>query len=136
MCSSDLKALAGFYLDRNTNRFIARRGLGKLGANLAKHGRTAHVATQRNQQPVLSLTDSQAGDGFQTIRNGKTSFWGAPQTIRAVETLAAQTSQAGLPDLYIGEFSRPRGGSEGLEALHQTILGAELPANNLAQWST
>jgi len=50
------------------------------------------------------------GDGYQTIRAGKTSFWGAPSTIQAVQILAVQARKADLPDLYIGEISLPRGG--------------------------
>ena len=83
----------------------------------------------------------ESGPGFQTIRNGKTVFWGAPQTIQAVQTLAEQTRQAGLPDLYIGEFSRPRGGPfAGAHVSHQAGLDADIyfdltakPALTIAQ---
>lgn len=68
-----------------------------------------------------------AGPGFQTIRNGKTSFWGAPHTIQAVQTLAERTRDAGLPDLYIGEFSRPRGGPiAGGHVSHQAGLDVDI----------
>lgn len=50
------------------------------------------------------------GPGFQTIRADKSSFWGAPQTVAGVERLAARAHAAGLPDLYIGDLSSPRGG--------------------------
>lgn len=83
----------------------------------------------------------ESGVGFQTIRAGKTSFWGAPPTIQAVQTLAERTRQAGLPDLYIGEFSRPRGGPiAGGHVSHQAGLDVDIyfdltpkPALSLAQ---
>ncbi len=69
----------------------------------------------------------ESGPGFQIIRAGKTAFWGAPQTIQGVELLAARASQAGLPDLYIGEFSRPRGGPiAGGHVSHQAGLDADI----------
>ena len=69
----------------------------------------------------------ESGAGFQTIRAGKTAFWGAPQTIQAVQTLAERTRQAGLPDLYIGEFSRRRGGPiAGGHVSHQAGLDADI----------
>ncbi len=82
-----------------------------------------------------------SGRGYQTIRNDKTTFWGAPVTIQAVQTLAEQTRQAGLPDLYIGEISRPRGGPlVGIHASHQAGLDADIyfdltakPPLNIAQ---
>lgn len=82
-----------------------------------------------------------AGDGFQTIRNGKTSFWGAPSTVAAIRQLGARARQAGLPDLYIGELSRPRGGPiAGGHVSHQAGLDVDVwfdltskPILNVAQ---
>jgi len=67
------------------------------------------------------------GPGFQTIRAGKTSFWGAPSTIAAVQNLAQQTSAAGMPDLYMGEISLPRGGPfAGAHVSHQAGLDVDI----------
>jgi penicillin-insensitive murein endopeptidase len=67
------------------------------------------------------------GPGFQTIRNSRSAHWGAPSTIAAVETLAAELRRAGLPDLYIGDISRPRGGPmPGGHFSHQLGLDADI----------
>ena len=67
------------------------------------------------------------GPGFQTIRQSRSSFWGYPGTVGAVETLAAEASRAGLPPLYIGDLSRPGGGPiPGGHASHQLGLDADI----------
>lgn len=50
------------------------------------------------------------GPGWQTIRASHSSFWGAPDTIAAIELLAERARTVGLGDLYIGDISAPRGG--------------------------
>lgn len=50
------------------------------------------------------------GPGYTTIRAPISSFWGAPETIRGVETLAGWARADGLPELYVGDLSGPRGG--------------------------
>jgi penicillin-insensitive murein endopeptidase len=69
----------------------------------------------------------EAGTGFQTIHLGRSSFWGAPQTIAAVETLATEAHAAGLGDLYVEDISRPRGGPlPGGHVAHQIGLDADI----------
>lgn len=83
----------------------------------------------------------ESGPGFQTIRTGKTSFWGAPVTVQGVQTLAQQARAAGLPDIYIGELSLPRGGPfASAHVSHQAGLDADIyldinpkPTLNIAQ---
>jgi penicillin-insensitive murein endopeptidase len=50
------------------------------------------------------------GPGWQAIRVSRNRHWGHPATIRFVERLAGAARRAGLPDLYIGDLSQPRGG--------------------------
>lgn len=45
------------------------------------------------------------GAGFQTIHLGRSSFWGAPQTIAGVETLGTEAHAAGFGDLYVEDIS-------------------------------
>jgi penicillin-insensitive murein DD-endopeptidase len=52
----------------------------------------------------------EAGEGFQTIRQSRSHFWGAPETIARIETLGERIHAAGLGDLFIGDISQPRGG--------------------------
>ena len=67
------------------------------------------------------------GTGFQTIHLGRSSFWGAPQTIAAVESLAAEAHAAGLGDLYVEDISRPRGGPlPGGHVAHQIGLDVDV----------
>ena len=56
----------------------------------------------------LQLPDQ--GPGFQVINRTRSSFWGVPQTIERVEMLGRAVKAAGLPDIYVGDISRPRGG--------------------------
>lgn len=51
-----------------------------------------------------------SGAGFQTIHLSRSSFWGAPSTIAAIEKLGQEVHAAGLGDLYIDDIGRPRGG--------------------------
>jgi len=67
------------------------------------------------------------GPGFQTIHLGRSSFWGAPQTIAAVESLAADAHAAGLGDLYVEDISRARGGPlPGGHVSHQIGLDVDI----------
>jgi penicillin-insensitive murein endopeptidase len=68
-----------------------------------------------------------AGPGFETIRAPISSFWGAPVTLRGVETLAREARAAGLPELYIGDLSGPRGGPlSGGHVAHQRGLDVDI----------
>jgi penicillin-insensitive murein endopeptidase len=67
------------------------------------------------------------GPGFQTIHLGRSSFWGAPQTIAGVEILGRQAEAAGLGTLYVEDIARPRGGPlPGGHAAHQLGLDADI----------
>ena len=68
-----------------------------------------------------------SGPGWETIRQSRSTFWGAPVTVAGIETLARRARAAGLPMLYINDFSLPRGGPlAGLHASHQTGLDADV----------
>ncbi|WP_284946803.1 penicillin-insensitive murein endopeptidase [Acidisoma cladoniae] len=81
------------------------------------------------------------GPGYEVIRASQSSFWGAPVTLRGIETLAAEAQRAGLPDLYVGDLSGPRGGPlSGGHVAHQRGLDVDIyldtqpkPALTLAQ---
>lgn len=65
--------------------------------------------------------------GLQTIRLSRSSFWGSPATIAALQRLAAQVQAAGLPDLYMGDISGPRGGPlAGGHFSHQMGIDADV----------
>ena len=67
------------------------------------------------------------GPGWETIRQSRSTFWGAPGTVAGIELLAQRARAAGLPTLYINDFSRPRGGpTGGLHASHMTGLDADV----------
>jgi penicillin-insensitive murein endopeptidase len=67
------------------------------------------------------------GLGWETIRQSRSTFWGAPGTVAGVELLAKRAHGAGLPTLYVNDFSRPRGGpTAGLHASHMTGLDADV----------
>lgn len=64
--------------------------------------------------------------GLQTIRISRSTFWGAPQLIEAIERLALEARAAGLPDLYMNDLSNPRGGPSSAHAGHQMGLDADV----------
>jgi penicillin-insensitive murein DD-endopeptidase len=67
------------------------------------------------------------GPGWETVRQSRSTFWGAPSTVAGIELLAQRTRAAGLPTLYINDLSRPRGGpTAGLHASHMTGLDADV----------
>jgi penicillin-insensitive murein endopeptidase len=69
----------------------------------------------------------QHGPGFEQIRASRSSFWGAPSTIAGIETLAARARAAGLPDIYVGDISGPRGGPlRGGHASHQLGIDVDV----------
>jgi penicillin-insensitive murein endopeptidase len=68
-----------------------------------------------------------AGPGYTVIRAPISSFWGAPVTIAGVETLAREAQAAGLPGLYVGDLSGPRGGPlSGGHVAHQRGLDVDI----------
>ncbi len=68
-----------------------------------------------------------SGPGYQTIRASRSWYWGHPDTIAALQALAAQAAAAGLPTLYMNDISRPRGGPmAGIHASHMLGLDADV----------
>ena len=67
------------------------------------------------------------GAGFQTIHLDRSAFWGAPQTIAALQLLGREAAAAGLPTLLIEDISRARGGPmPGGHVSHQIGLDADV----------
>src|SRR4051812_11515647 len=67
------------------------------------------------------------GPGYETIRMSRSSFWGHPAVIAALELLARHAQAAGLPTLYMNDISRPHGGpTAGLHASHMLGLDADV----------
>ncbi len=67
------------------------------------------------------------GPGFAQIRQSRSSFWGHPDTIAGIALLGTRAKQAGLPDIYIGDMSNPRGGSlAGGHSSHQLGLDVDI----------
>ena len=65
--------------------------------------------------------------GLQTIRAARSEFWGHPDTIAALLRLGALARAAGLPDLYMGDISAPRGGPlAGGHFSHQMGIDADV----------
>lgn len=104
-----------------------------LGAAAAHAGTVAPVAGPlriigAGTGCILGAHQLPAQDpGFETIRGAISSFWGAPVTILGVEDLAREAQAAGLPDLYIGDLSGPRGGPlSGGHVAHQRGLDVDI----------
>lgn len=65
--------------------------------------------------------------GMQTIRIGRSTFWGHPDVISSLQNLAMRARAAGLPDLFMNDISDPRGGPMvGIHASHQRGLDADI----------
>ncbi len=65
--------------------------------------------------------------GLQTIRLSRSAFWGHPATIAALLRLGAEAQAAGLPDIYMGDISAPRGGPlSGGHFSHQMGIDADV----------
>ena len=65
--------------------------------------------------------------GLQAIRASRSAFWGHPATIAALELLGRRAHDTGLPDLYVGDISGPRGGPlRGGHASHQMGIDADV----------
>lgn len=67
-----------------------------------------------------------SGPGFQTIHRDRSRFWGAPQTIAAIERLAREAQARGLPTLLVEDISRPRGGPYPPHVAHQLGLDVDI----------
>ena len=65
--------------------------------------------------------------GMQTIRVSRSTFWGHPTVIAALQDLARRAQAAGLPDRYMNDISLPRGGPlVGIHASHQRGVDADV----------
>lgn len=65
--------------------------------------------------------------GLQTIRVGQSAFWGHPDTIATLLRLGAEARATGLPDIYVGDISNPRGGPlRGGHVSHQMGIDADI----------
>ena len=74
---------------------------------------------------AVRLPDS--APGLQTIRLSRSAFWGHPDTIAALELLGTEARAAGLPDVYAGDISGPRGGPlRGGHFSHQMGIDADI----------
>ncbi len=68
-----------------------------------------------------------AAPGLQTIRAGRSSFWGHPDVVASLRLLGQRARAAGLPDLYMNDISNPRGGPmRGGHVSHQIGLDADV----------
>lgn len=69
----------------------------------------------------------ESAPGMQAIRMSRSSFWGHPDTIAALELLGARAKAAGLPDIYMDDISDPRGGPlRGGHFSHQMGIDADV----------
>lgn len=67
------------------------------------------------------------GPGWQAIRVSRNRVWGHPSLIAYVQALAGEAQRAGLPALYIGDLSQPRGGPMSFgHASHQNGLDVDI----------
>lgn len=76
-------------------------------------------------QGAVRLPD--VAPGIETIRRSKSSFWGHPDTIARLLQFGRETQAAGLPVLYMGDLSGPRGGPlAGGHVSHQVGMDADI----------
>jgi len=67
------------------------------------------------------------GPGYQVVRISRNRFYGHPVTIDFVHALGRAAREAGLPTLYVGDLSQPRGGPMTFgHASHQSGLDADI----------
>ncbi len=67
------------------------------------------------------------GPGYETIRASRSHYWGHPDTIAALQSLAIQAQRAGLPVLYMNDISKQYGGPmAGIHASHMLGLDADV----------
>jgi penicillin-insensitive murein endopeptidase len=67
------------------------------------------------------------GPGWQAVRVSRNRHWGHPAMIAWVQDFAAAARGRGLPDLWIGDLSQPRGGPMSYgHASHQTGIDADI----------
>jgi penicillin-insensitive murein endopeptidase len=70
------------------------------------------------------------GPGYQAVRLSRNRVWSHPQTVAYVKKLGAAAATLGLPPLYVGDLSQPRGGPMAFgHASHQNGLDADIWLN-------
>ena len=99
-----------------------------MGGAVPPHARPG--AVHRHHQPRLHRRQrgpAAGGPGLAGHPHQSQRHWGHPATIALVAHVAGQARQAGLPDLWIGDLSQPRGGPLPWgHASHQTGLDADI----------
>ena len=72
------------------------------------------------------------GVGYQAIRVSRNRHWAHPLTVRYMTELGARLERAGLPPVYVGDMSQPRGGPMAFgHSSHQTGLDIDIWFNLL-----
>ena len=67
------------------------------------------------------------GPGWQSVRVSRNRHWGHPSMVAWVEAFAGRARAMGLPDLWIGDLSQPRGGPMTFgHASHQAGIDADI----------
>jgi penicillin-insensitive murein endopeptidase len=67
------------------------------------------------------------GPGYQAVRLSRNRTWGHPQTVAYVKKLGSTAAAMGLPPIYVGDLSQPRGGPMATgHASHQNGLDADI----------
>jgi len=67
------------------------------------------------------------GVGYQAIRLSRNRHWAHPLTVRYMTELGAHLERAGLPPVYVGDMSQPRGGPMSFgHSSHQTGLDVDI----------
>jgi penicillin-insensitive murein endopeptidase len=69
----------------------------------------------------------ETGLGYQVLRPSRNRFWGHPSLVAFLKRLGAQSREAGLPDLLVGDMAQPRGGPmPSGHGSHQTGIDADI----------
>ncbi len=72
------------------------------------------------------------GPGYQAIRVSRNRHWAHPLTVRYMSELGTRIERAGMPPVYVGDMSQPRGGPMSFgHASHQTGLDIDIWFNLL-----
>jgi penicillin-insensitive murein DD-endopeptidase len=67
------------------------------------------------------------GPGFVEIHRAESHFWGHPETIAGVESLAREAMAAGLGEIYVGDLSPRHGGPQaGAHVSHQRGIDVDI----------
>ncbi|MBU2972362.1 penicillin-insensitive murein endopeptidase [Pseudoalteromonas sp. C2R02] len=85
------------------------------------------VGTYNNGCLLGGAVLPETGEGFQVIRTSRNRFYGHPNLINFIQSLAIATKAQGLDDLLIADMSMPRGGNfKSGHASHQTGLDVDI----------